>query len=86
MLVGLVPVAYASQPGGDVADPAIRGVDIAKPAVVRLLTEVDSQLTVTIGGRNVTFPLTPQQGVNGYPLGLSGTGAFISAHGDVANC
>ncbi|HEY0756288.1 MAG TPA: trypsin-like peptidase domain-containing protein [Ktedonobacteraceae bacterium] len=84
MALGLVPAAYASQPGGNVADPAIRGVDIAKPAVVRILTEVDSQLTVTFtNGTDVTFPLTAQQGVNGYPLGLSGSGAFISAHGDL---
>ncbi|HEX7737846.1 MAG TPA: trypsin-like peptidase domain-containing protein [Ktedonobacteraceae bacterium] len=83
MVIGLAPVAYASQPGGDVSDPAIKGVDIAKPAVVRIITEVDGQLTVTVSGKDVTFPLTPQQGVNGYRLGLSGTGAFISTHGDV---
>jgi hypothetical protein len=83
LTAGLAPVAYASGPGGNVSDPAVRAVDIAKPAVVRIVTLVVSQLTVTINGKNVTFPLTPQQGLNGYPLQLSGTGAFISAHGDL---
>ncbi|HXR64456.1 MAG TPA: trypsin-like peptidase domain-containing protein [Ktedonobacteraceae bacterium] len=83
LTAGLAPVAYASGPGGNVSDPAVRAVDIAKPAVVRIITQVVGQLTVTINGKNVTFPLTPQQGVNGYPLTVSGTGAFISAHGDL---
>ncbi|HEY3991702.1 MAG TPA: trypsin-like peptidase domain-containing protein [Ktedonobacteraceae bacterium] len=83
LTVGLTPTAYASGPGGNVSDPVVRAVDIAKPAVVRILTQVNAQLTVTINGKGVTFPLTPQQGVNGYPLLLTGTGSFISAHGDV---
>lgn len=83
MTAGFVPAAYASGPGGNVADPVVKAVDIAKPAVVRIITLVVGQLTVTINGANVTFPLAPQQGFNGYPLQLSGTGAFISAHGDL---
>lgn len=78
-------VAYASGvPGGNIADPVVRAADIAKPAVVRIITIVIGQLSVTLpNGQNVTFPTTPQQGANGYPLALSGTGAFISAHGDL---
>jgi hypothetical protein len=84
MTTGLVPAAYASGPGGNVSDPVVRAVDIAKPAVVRIFTLVVSQLTVTFAnGNTVTFPQTPQDGFNGYPLQLSGSGAFISAHGDI---
>jgi len=79
-----VPTAYASGPGGNVSDPVVRAVDIAKPAVVRIITQVVGQVTVNFSnGQKVTFPITPQNGFNGYPLGLSGTGAFISAHGDL---
>ncbi len=82
---GAVPTAYADGvPGGNVADPGVRAVDIAKPAVVRIITIVIGQLSVTFSnGQSVTFPTTSQQGINGYPLVLSGTGAFISAHGDL---
>lgn len=79
------PTAHADGvPGGNIADPGVRAVDIAKPAVVRIITIVVGQLSVTFpNGQRVTFPTTPQQGINGYPLVLSGTGAFISAHGDL---
>ena len=79
------PAVYADGvPGGNVTDPAVRAVDIAKPAVVRILTEVIGKLTVTFSnGQVVTFPQTPQNGIDGYPLLLSGTGTFISAHGDI---
>lgn len=71
-------------PGGNIEDPVVRAADIAKPAVVRIITIVIGQLNVTLpNGRSVTFPTTPQNGINGYPLALSGTGAFISAHGDI---
>lgn len=84
MTTSLAPVAYASGPGGNVSDPVVKAVDIAKPAVVRILTQVVSRLTVTFkNGQSVTFPQTSQQGLNGYPLVMSGTGAFISAHGDI---
>ena len=89
MLAGLMltaiqaPAAYASGPGGNVADPVVRAVDIAKPAVVRIFSQLIGQLAVNINGKNVTFPLTPQSGVNGYPLLFTGSGAFISAHGDI---
>lgn len=84
MVAGLAPAAYASGPGGNVSDPVVKAVDIAKPAVVRILTQVVGHLTVAFpNSKGVTFPQTPQQGVNGYPLTSSGTGAFISSHGDV---
>ncbi len=67
-------------PGGNVSDPVVRAVDIAQPAVVRIITQIDGKLVVHFTSGNVTFP---QDGSNGYPLDLSGTGTFISAHGDI---
>lgn len=66
-------------PGGNVADAGIRAVDIAKPAVVRIFTTVNGRLLVTFPTGTISFPLTG----NGYQLGLSGSGTFISARGDV---
>ncbi len=85
IMVGGTSAVYADGvPGGNISDPGVRAVDIAKPAVVRIITQVVGQLTVNFSnGQNVTFPLTPQNGLNGYPLDASGTGAFISAHGDL---
>src|SRR5437016_9048079 len=80
--VGNSPKAYADGiPGGNVADPVVRAVDIAKPAVVRIITTIPGHLTVHFSnGQNVTFP---QNASGGYPLQLSGSGTFISAHGDI---
>jgi len=74
-------IAYADGvPGGNVADPIVRAVDIAKPAVVRIITDVPSKLTVHFSQTNsVTFPQTGDP----YPVELSGSGAFISNHGDI---
>jgi hypothetical protein len=79
--IGRSPVAYADGvPGGNVADPVVRAVDIAKPAVVRIFTQFNAQLTVHFSStQSVTFP----QASSGYPLTLSGTGTIISAHGDI---
>lgn len=79
-----MPVAYASGPGGDVTNPSVLAVDIAKPAIVRIITQVVGQLTVKFSnGQSVTFPQAPENGVNGYPVALSGSGAFISGQGDI---
>src|SRR5579883_252660 len=84
MVVVAAPAAFADGPGGNVADPVVRAVDIAEPAVVRIITQGVGQLTVNFpGGQRVTFPRTPQNGVNGYPFQTSGTGSFISAQGDI---
>jgi serine protease Do len=80
----LPPPAYAysqSMPGGNVSDPATRAVNIAKPAIVRILTATNSHLKVHFSSTNdVTFP---QQENSSYKLIMSGTGVFISAHGDI---
>lgn len=84
MVIAGAPAVYADGPGGNVADPVVRAVDIAEPAVVRIITEGAGQLTVTFpGGQNVNFPRTPQNGVNGYQFAISGSGSFISAHGNI---
>src|SRR6266567_6772381 len=72
---------YASgRPGGNVTDPVVRAVDIAEPAVVRIITSLNGHLTVHFSASSsVTFP----QSGNGYLLQLSGSGTFISAHGDI---
>lgn len=80
-MLGVTPVVRADGPGGNVTDSFVRLVDIAKPAVVRIITILGGHLTVHFSnGQTVTFP---QNNPGGYPLGLSGTGAFISAHGEV---
>ena len=88
-IVGLACAIFALQahavyadgmPGGNVADPVVRAVDIANPAVVRIITDVPGKLTVHFSATNsVTFPQTGTP----YPLELSGSGAFISGSGDV---
>jgi hypothetical protein len=83
MLLGMTgnpATAYADGiPGGNVSDPVVRAVDIAKPAVVRIITFLNGQLTVHFPTQNVTFP----QGSNGYQMGFSGSGTFITAHGEI---
>lgn len=80
-LVPQVSATALSMPGGNVSDPVVRQVDIARPAVVRIITKIDGRLTVrfTATSPAVTFP----QGGGSYPVELSGSGAFISAHGDI---
>lgn len=81
LMGGGVASAYTFDiPGGNVSDPVVRAVDIAQPAVVRIITQIDSKLVAHFTSGDVTFP---QDGSNGYPLDLSGTGTFISAHGDI---
>src|SRR5579885_2687395 len=75
-------------PGGNVADPVVRSVDIAKPAVVRIFTTINSRLTVHFAQNNdVTFPqANSTNGIGtttGYPLTVSGSGTFITSHGDI---
>lgn len=82
MLGGNVPRAQADGiPGGNISDPVVRSVDIAKPAVVRILTQVAGRLTVSFSNNStVTFPQNFNQA---YQELLSGSGTFISSHGDI---
>src|SRR6266566_752750 len=82
-VAGNSPKAYADGiPGGNVSDPVVRAVDIAKPGVVRIITMLNGQLTVYFASptnRDVTFP----QGNSGYQIVLSGSGTFITATGEI---
>src|SRR5450432_2391002 len=73
--------AYAdSIPGGTVNDPLVRAVDIARPAIVRIITTISGHLDVQFpAGQTVTFP----QGGQAYQEQLSGTGTFITSSGDI---
>lgn len=80
----LAPQASAAAlggPGGNVSDPVVRQVDIARPAVVRIITKISARLTVHFSSTSAvaTFPL----GGGSYTVALSGSGSFISAHGDL---
>jgi S1-C subfamily serine protease len=83
VLVNATPALADGTPGGNVQDPVIRAVDIAKPAVVRIFTLISSQLIVHFSTGDVTFPQPGSSSGSNYPLGLSGSGTFISAHGDI---
>lgn len=73
-------VAHAdSMPGGNVSDPSVRAVDIALPSVVRIFTTVSSHVLVNFPTGTIAFPTSG----NAYQLPLSGSGTFISAHGDI---
>src|SRR6266699_2262467 len=82
-VAGNSPKAYADGiPGGNVSDPVVRAVDLAKPGVVRIITMLNGQLTVHFASpanRDVTFP----QGNSGYQIVLSGSGTFITATGEI---
>lgn len=54
-----VPTTYAAAvPGGNIANPVVRAVDIAEPAVVRMLTTLGGRLTVHFTSTiSPTFPL-----------------------------
>lgn len=83
VLVNATPTLADGTPGGNVQDPVVRAVDIAQPAVVRILTLISSQLIVHFSTGNVTFPQPGSSAGSSYPLGLSGSGTFISSHGDI---
>src|SRR5438128_2243341 len=78
--------SYAeSIPGGNVSDPIVRAVDIAKPAVVRIITKAQATVVVhfqsaTGGTSDVTFP---ENHAKPYQVGTSGSGTFISSNGDI---
>src|SRR5579875_64667 len=68
-------IAYgATMPGGDVTNPTVRGVDLASPAVVRIITTLNAQIAVQVASKTtVTFP---QGAGTGYQIQASGTGTF----------
>jgi serine protease Do len=80
-LLSCLTVYADSMPGGNLADPAVRAVDVAEPAVVRIITTIKGHLTVHFPPTTqVTFP---QQDNGSYSLQISGTGTFITSQGDI---
>jgi hypothetical protein len=71
--------ADARPPGGVLSDPVVRAVDVAGPAVVRIVTTVSGRVTLPLCGTLVTLPVSGAP----YTLGWSGSGAFVSANGDI---
>ena len=57
----------------------VRAVDVASPAVVRIVTTVSGKVTLPLCGTLVTLPVSGAP----YTLGWSGSGAFVSANGDI---
>src|SRR5579863_9732099 len=79
--ISITPTAHASgNPGGNIADPVVRAVDSARPAVVRIFTTISVRVVVHFSSKqSAAFP----QNGGSYTLVESGTGTFISAHGDI---
>ena len=66
-------------PGGRLNDPVVRAVDVAEPAIVRIAALYLGHISLSLCGNTVTLPATG----DGYVTGGVGTGAFISANGDI---
>lgn len=71
--------ADSRPPGGNVSDPVVRNVDIAAPAVVRIFMIYSASITFNLCGRVASLPPDGSS----YGIAFSGSGAFISANGDI---
>ena len=78
IVLGTPPVTKAAtHPGGNIQNPAILNVDVARPAVVRILTKYASaQITITLPCQTETINFN-------HAFGGTGSGTFISSHGDI---
>jgi S1-C subfamily serine protease len=75
-LLGMPRAAAVERPpGGNFTNPVVRQVDVAAPAVVRIATTVTGSIAFNLCGKRAALA--------GQTLGGTGSGAFISAHGDV---
>ena len=80
MMLTAAPVLAADRPpGGNFTDPAVYAVDVAQPAIVRVVTLYSGHITFNLCGSHVTLP---SSGKN-YEFGQSGSGAFVSSSGDI---
>ena len=78
-LAGLRSAAAQDRPpGGALANPVVRAIDLASPAVVRIATLYEAHLRLTACGVSTSLPRS-----GAYTLGGLGSGAFVSANGDV---
>ncbi len=71
--------AIGRAPGGRLSDPVVRAADLAVPAVVRIATLYSSHITLSFCGESLTLP----HSATGYSEGVLGSGAFVSAQGDI---
>ena len=71
--------ASGRAPGGNMQQPLVREVDIAQPAIVRIATIYNVHATFTLCGLRYSLPTSGQ----GYLVGGTGSGAFISGNGDI---
>ncbi len=80
-MLALAPGAGADgrPPGGRFSDPVVRAVDIAQPSIVRIAAIYSARVTLTLCGQDVSLPASG----GGYTLGATGSGAFVSANGDI---
>ena len=74
----LSAVAKDRPPGGALTNPVVRAIDLASPAVVRIATLYGAHLRLSACGVTTTLPKT-----GSYTVGGLGSGAFVSAHGDI---
>jgi hypothetical protein len=79
LFMALPVAAQGRPPGGNFSNPAVRVVDIAEPAIVRLATLYQSTITFRFCGRDETLPAGGQS----LTIAGLGTGAFISGNGDI---
>ena len=78
-VVGVAPVAAQDRPpGGAMANPLVRAIDLASPAVVRIATLYSAHVRLTACGVTTSLPAS-----GAYTIGGLGSGAFVSANGDI---
>ncbi|HZC78482.1 MAG TPA: trypsin-like peptidase domain-containing protein, partial [Ktedonobacterales bacterium] len=71
--------ASGRAPGGNMQQALVREVDIAQPAIVRIATIYHVHATFMLCGLRYSLPTSGQ----GYLVGGTGSGAFISSNGDI---
>lgn len=80
LFVGVVGATPGDRPpGGRLSDPTVRAVDVAEPAVVRIAALYQARISLTLCGHIVTLP----DAGDSFVTGGVGTGAFVSANGDI---
>lgn len=78
-IAGMAPAAAQDRPpGGVLTNPVVRAIDLASPAVVRIATLYSAHVTLSACGITATLPAT-----GAYTVGGLGSGAFVSANGDI---
>ena len=80
LFVGVAGAAPGDRaPGGRINDPVVRAVDVAEPSIVRIAALYLGRISFDLCGATVTLPAAGE----GYLTGGVGTGAFVSANGDI---